>query len=113
MREGQGNMNKYTKNIDRIEFVMTYACTGRCKHCSEGESLNRTEKINANIATDTIKKLCENFNIKTLMTFGGEPLLCLEEVCKIHKTATEIGSVFRTFFPIIAITLVILSVVDE
>ena len=89
MRVGQGNMNQYTKNIDRIEFVMTYACTGRCKHCSEGDSLNRTEKINADIATDTVKKLCENFNIKTLMTFGGEPLLCLDEVCKIHKTAKE------------------------
>ena len=84
-------MNRYLKNLNKIEFIITYACTGKCKHCSEGESLNRTEKINADIATTTVKKLCENFDIKTLMTFGGEPLLCLDEVCKIHKTAKEMG----------------------
>lgn len=30
-------MNKYIKNLNRIEFVVTMACTGRCIHCSEGE----------------------------------------------------------------------------
>ena len=30
-------MNKYLKNLNRIEFIVTYACTGRCKHCSEGD----------------------------------------------------------------------------
>ena len=30
-------MNKYLKNLNRIEFVVTMACTGKCKHCSQGE----------------------------------------------------------------------------
>lgn len=29
-------MNEYIKNLNRIEFVVTRACTGKCKHCSEG-----------------------------------------------------------------------------
>ena len=80
-------MNPYTKNINRIEFVMTYACTGKCKHCSVGEDLNRNERINGDIASEMIKKVSNEFKIKTLMTFGGEPLLCINEVCQIHKTA--------------------------
>lgn len=28
-------MNKYLKNLNRIEFVVTMACSGRCKHCSQ------------------------------------------------------------------------------
>ena len=84
-------MNKYTENINRIEFVITYACTGRCKHCSEGEHLTKGEHIDGNKAVEMIKKVCENFEIKTLMTFGGEPLLHIEEVCNIHRAATEMN----------------------
>ena len=89
MRAGTGKMNKYTENINRIEFVITYACTGRCKHCSEGEHLTTGEHIDGNKAVEMIKKVCENFEIKTLMTFGGEPLLHIEDVCNIHRAATE------------------------
>ncbi len=90
MRAGTGiKMNKYTKNINRIEFVITYACTGKCKHCSEGDHLTKGEHIDGNKAVEMIKKVCEMFEIKTLMTFGGEPLLHSDEVCRIHTAATE------------------------
>ena len=90
MRVGTGTkMNKYTKNINRIEFVITYACTGKCKHCSEGDHLTKGEHIDGNKAVEMIKKVCEMFEIKTLMTFGGEPLLHSDEVCRIHTAATE------------------------
>ena len=36
-------MNPYIKNLNRIEFLMTFACTGRCKHCSEGDHKNTGE----------------------------------------------------------------------
>ena len=38
-------MNKYLKNINRIEFVVTMACTGKCKHCSQGSHISN-EHIN-------------------------------------------------------------------
>ena len=29
--------NPYLRNLKKIGFVLTYACTGRCRHCSEGD----------------------------------------------------------------------------
>jgi hypothetical protein len=33
---GEQCMNRYI-DLNRIEFVITDACSGRCKHCSNGE----------------------------------------------------------------------------
>lgn len=84
-------MNEYLKNLNRIEFVVTMACTGRCKHCSEGEHLGCTEHIDGDLAARAIKDICVHYKIKSLMTFGGEPLLYPEAVCKIHGAAKEAG----------------------
>lgn len=82
-------MNEYVMNLNRIEFVITMACTGKCKHCSEGGHMNCTGHIDADIAVKSIREVCNNYNIESLMTFGGEPLLYTEVVCAIHRTATE------------------------
>lgn len=82
-------MNEYVKNLDRIEFVITMACTGRCKHCSEGEHINCRGHINKDIAVNSIRKICKNYKIKSLMTFGGEPLIYPDVVCSIHKCADK------------------------
>ena len=84
-------MNEYVKNLNRIEFVVTMACTGNCKHCSEGEHSSFTGHIDADVAASAIREICQNYKIESLMTFGGEPLLYPEVVCKIHKTASEMG----------------------
>lgn len=84
-------MNEYVKNLNRIEFVVTMACTGKCKHCSEGEHTNCTGHIDADIAVTAIREVCDNYNIESLMTFGGEPLLYPDVVCAIHTTATQMG----------------------
>ena len=68
-------MNQYFKNLNKIEFVVTYACTGRCKHCSEGDHTNCGEHIDPQIAVDAVCKIAAEYDIKTVMTFGGEPLL--------------------------------------
>ena len=70
---------------------MTLACTGRCKHCQNGDPVNTKEHIDADAAVKAIREVCENYKIKTVMTFGGEPLLYPETVCTIHKAATELG----------------------
>lgn len=84
-------MNKYVKNLNRIEFIVTLACTGRCKHCSEGEHINCKDYIDGDVAAETVRRLCEKFNIKSLMTFGGEPLLFPDVVCKIHSAGKEMN----------------------
>lgn len=84
-------MNEYLKNLNRLEFVVTMACTGHCKHCSEGEHLNNGEHIDGEVAAKAIMDICKNYKINSLMTFGGEPLLYPEDVCKIHEAAKLMG----------------------
>ena len=82
-------MNSYTKNLNRIEFLVTLACTGRCKHCSEGDHTNIGRHIDGDAAAEMVRKVTERYNIESLMTFGGEPLLYPEEVYKIHTAARD------------------------
>ena len=82
-------MNRYLKNLSKIEFVVTYACTGRCKHCSEGDHTCSGERIDPEIAADAVRKIAEEYDIKTVMTFGGEPLLHTDVVERIMTAAKE------------------------
>lgn len=84
-------VNDYLRNLRKIEFTVTMACTGKCKHCSEGDHDGFSGHINADISVEAIKKICTYYNIKTVMTFGGEPLLYPDVVCAIHKTAFDLG----------------------
>ena len=67
------------------------ACTGKCKHCSEGDHDGFTGHIDADAAVEAIKKICAYYKIQSVMTFGGEPLLYPDTVCTIHKTASDLG----------------------
>ena len=80
-------MNPYLKNLNKIEFVVTYACTGRCKHCSEGEHSSCGESIDPNVAAEAVRKIADMYRIKTVMTFGGEPLLYPNTVFAIINAA--------------------------
>jgi len=81
--------NAYTKNLNRIEFLVTMECTGKCKHCSEGEHSGFSGCIETDAAVTAIRDLCSNYEIKSLMTFGGEALLYPDVVCAIHAAAKE------------------------
>lgn len=83
--------NQYLKNLNKIEFVVTYACTGRCKHCSEGDHTSCGEQIDPIIAAEAVRKIAAEYDIKTVMTFGGEPLLCADAVCAIMAVAKELN----------------------
>ena len=85
------NMNQYLQNLNRIEFLLTFACTGRCKHCSEGEHTSAGEHLDGDIAADMVRKVASNYKINSVMTFGGEPLLYPDDVCKIHLAAKDAG----------------------
>ena len=83
--------NQYLKNLNKIEFVVTYACTGRCKHCSEGGHTSCDERIDSQIAADAVRKIAAEYDIKTVMAFGGEPLLYTDAVYAIVETAKELN----------------------
>lgn len=84
-------MNPYFKNLGKIEFLITYACTGRCKHCSEGIHASCGEHIDGEIAEIIVRKLSEGYEIKTLMCFGGEPLLYPDVTERIMSVGKELG----------------------
>ena len=81
--------NKYLSNLSKIEFVVTDACTGKCKHCSEGEHALCGESINAEKAAEVVRKISSLYEIKTVMAFGGEPLLCPASVYAVMTAAKE------------------------
>lgn len=82
--------NQYLEKLEKIEFVVTYACTGRCKHCSEGDHTACGERIDPQVAADTVRKLAAEYDIKTVMTFGGEPLLYPDAVYAVMSVAKEL-----------------------
>lgn len=86
-------MNPYLK-IDRLEFVLTDHCTGRCRHCSAGERVKhprREHHAPEDAATAAIRYLAEHYAMESVMTFGGEPLIYPDVTCTIHRTARECG----------------------
>ena len=82
-------------NIERIEFIVTYHCTGRCLHCSVGDSLGSCpdghHAVRAEESIEAVRWLAQHFPVTSLMTFGGEPLLYPDAVCDIHRTARDCG----------------------
>lgn len=82
-------MNGYLKNLNKIEFAVTYACTGRCRHCSEGDHPAAGEHIDPRVAADAVKRVAAVYGIKTVMAFGGEPLLYPDTVCAVMRAAHD------------------------
>lgn len=83
-------MNPYLKHLNKIEFVLTYACTGRCKHCAEGDHALCGEKIDPTVAADAVRQIVAEYAIQTVMIFGGEPLLCTDAAYAIMSVAKEL-----------------------
>ena len=82
--------NRYLQNLNKIEFVVTDLCTGKCKHCSQGDHAIAGQSIDPDIAADAVRRICAEYSIDTVMTFGGEPLLYPDAVYAIMSTAKKI-----------------------
>ena len=85
-------MNPYL-NINRLEFILTQRCTGRCRHCSAGEMVAhpRGTHVPQGASVQAIQELAEMYDMQSVMTFGGEPLLYPAVTCAIHRAAKECG----------------------
>ena len=84
-------MNKYLEHLNRIEVIETLACTGRCKHCSEGDHAGSTKHLDGECAARAVDEICHVYKIDSLMVFGGEPLLYPQDVCKIFQAGEKAG----------------------
>ena len=77
--------------LEKIEFVVTDTCTGRCKHCSWGDHVSQNERLDPKIAADAVRKIASRYPIGTVMAFGGEPLLHIEAVEEIMRAANDLS----------------------
>lgn len=84
-------------NLERIEFPITYLCSGRCKHCQVGDKTPAEKKyhIDPGKAAQAVESLSRIYPITSVMTFGGEPLLYADAVCAIHRKAKECSITHR------------------
>lgn len=74
--------------LERVEFIVTWQCSGKCRHCSVGPALNRGKSLlDKEKAVAAFKTLAECYDITSVMTFGGEPLLYPDVTCAIHSLA--------------------------
>jgi len=90
-------MNKYL-HANRIEFAITYLCNSKCRHCQLGELEQRTRfpnHVDKKLAVQIVRKVGRKYHPKSVMTFGGEPLLYPEIVCAIHAEAKKVGIPIR------------------
>ena len=80
-------------NLDRVEFLATYHCTGKCEHCSVGDKLNQSgmTKVDPKRAKEALEGLQKLFSIQSVMIFGGEPLLYPETTAAILQAAAACG----------------------
>jgi len=85
-------MNRYLP-LNRIEFTITYQCNSKCRHCQLGEEerKNFPSHIDKDLAVEIVRKVGKKYKPKSVMTFGGEPLLYPEIVYAIHKEAMNVG----------------------
>ena len=65
-------MNPYL-HINRLEFILTDHCTGRCRHCSAADIVNHPRKtphapVEASVAA--IRFLAETYDMRSVMTFA-------------------------------------------
>ena len=84
--------------VDRIEFIVTYLCNSKCSHCQldeEKKGKRFPSHVDMDKAVEIVRKVGRAYAPKSIMTFGGEPLLYPEIVCAIHEQAKKVGIPIR------------------
>jgi len=90
-------MNPYLE-LHRLEFSITYRCSAHCAHCQVEDTLRRSAPaaIDPALGAEIVHRVARAYPLRSLMTFGGEPLLYPEAVCAIHQAAQEEGIAHRS-----------------
>jgi len=76
---------------NRVEFDVTYLCSGKCRHCYAQDPGAYPEHIDKSLAVEIVRKIGRKYRPESVMTFGGEPLLFPEVVYAVHKEAGDSG----------------------
>lgn len=85
-------------DLHRLEFSITYRCSAHCLHCQVEDDLRRSAPaaIDPALGARIVHRVASAYPLRSLMTFGGEPLLYPEALCAIHYAAQEEGIAHRS-----------------
>jgi hypothetical protein len=85
-------------DVQRIEFAVTYRCNSHCKHCQVGQALRSScpASLDAALAARIVDRVASAYDVRSVMCWGGEPLLYPDVVCAVHRTAMEHGIAHRS-----------------
>ena len=77
--------------VNRIEFIVTHRCNSHCKHFQvEDEKRHlRPAAVDEDLALEVVRKVADKYSPRSIMTFGGEPLLYYDAVSYTHLRAHE------------------------
>ena len=78
-------------NIINLDFLLTYKCNARCKHCSYQAGPQRQRSIHAEQAQAWLVELNGIQPLQTVTIHGGEPFLFFQEMLSILAKARELG----------------------
>lgn len=80
-------------DIRRVEYLVTKRCTGWCQHCSvmtgDRNPDHSYRDLTAVLAASA--HLYAAFPVSSMMVYGGEPLLYLDNVVQLFRFACESG----------------------
>ncbi len=81
--------------IKGVDFLLTFKCPAKCKHCSYKAGPERTGRMKVADAEGYLKTLTEMQSLQAFAIHGGEPFLYLEDLKRILEKAKELEIVQR------------------
>jgi organic radical activating enzyme len=78
-------------NITNLDFLLTFGCNARCKHCSYQAGPHREKFIPAEQAQAWLVELNGIRPLQSITIHGGEPFLFFQEMLSILAKAGELG----------------------
>jgi organic radical activating enzyme len=83
-------MNKYL-DIKRVEFLMTGNCTSKCRHCSNAVIGGSAQYLPLEKGKKILCFITKEYDLESVMVFGGEPLLYPESTITLLEYAKELN----------------------
>ena len=80
--------NQKRTGLRSLIFAITNKCPLNCQHCCEWDNLNKKEKLRTEDIVSIIHKYQE-FGTTQIMLSGGEPMLRINDIYTVLKTARE------------------------
>ncbi len=77
--------------VKGVDFLLTFKCPSKCKHCSYKAGPERTGSMRLVDAERYLSELIETQPLKSIGVHGGEPFLYFQTLVQIMESAKEMG----------------------